>query len=56
MRTELRSLMNGPFPARLQSGLKVSSHGRTDVPVDAVHSRHLMAHPFGFQDPRAAPA
>jgi hypothetical protein len=34
----------------LQSGFQVSAHGRAHVPVDTVHSWHLVAHPLGLQD------
>jgi GntR family transcriptional regulator len=34
----------------LQGGFEGGAHGRAYVPVDAVHSLHLVAHPFGLQD------
>jgi hypothetical protein len=38
----------------LESSLEIDAHSRAHVPVDTVHSRHLVAHPFGFQNLRDA--
>src|SRR5271157_2549637 len=37
-------------PALLQRGAKCGPPGGAHVAVDAVHARHLVAHPLGLQD------
>jgi hypothetical protein len=34
----------------LERGSEVCPHGWADVPIDAVHTGHLVAHALGFQD------
>jgi hypothetical protein len=48
------SLTKRTRPPLLQGILQRSPHGWADVSVDAVHSWHLVAHTFGFQDLRYA--
>ena len=49
-RTEPGSFPQRTIPAVLQSCPEAGAHGRAYMTVDAMHSRHLMTHPFAPND------